>query len=88
MSDLRLRYVIDDRIVFKVSEAARMLDVDVRRIYQHISAGTLLAVDIRPRGSVRPTYRITRASLEAFMAAAESHPVRSIDAAAAEDGAA
>lgn len=75
MSDVRLRYEIDDRVVFKVSEAARMLDCDVPTVYKHIHAGTLLAIDIRLPGAKSATWRVTRASLESFIAGATHEPL-------------
>lgn len=59
----------DDRVVFKASEVARALDTNIQTVHKLIRGGDLLAIDIRAKGSPKATYRITRASFEAYLAA-------------------
>jgi excisionase family DNA binding protein len=70
MSEVRVRSKVDNRVVYKVSEVAEMLDVDVPMIYRHIRAGSLVVMDTRVPGSPKPHWRISRESLDAFLAAA------------------
>jgi Helix-turn-helix domain len=57
----------DERVVYKPSEVARALDLKIRTVHKLIHSGDLLAIDIRAQGSSQPTYRITRASFEAYL---------------------
>jgi hypothetical protein len=78
MGEPRMRYH-DDRVVYRVSEVARILDCDHARIYRHIAAGSLVAFDLRPAGAAKPTYRISRASVDALLANARVTPASAND---------
>lgn len=64
---VRLKVEVDERVVYRVSEVARLLDCAVELVYKHIREGSLLAVDTRPKGSTKANYRVTRASLDLFL---------------------
>ena len=63
--------MLDERsLVWKVSEVAARLNADVKTVHKLIRARELLALDLRVKGSPKATYRITRESLDAYMAQA------------------
>lgn len=83
MSEVQFLRKSDERLFYTVTEVAQMLSVGVPTIYRHIREGSLVALDTRIPGSAKASYRITRASIEAFFAAAEQRPVTAEDLRAA-----
>ena len=67
MGQVRL---LDDALVYKASEAARLLNLNIQTVHKLIKRGELLALDLRVAGSPKATWRITRASLEMYLAQA------------------
>lgn len=58
----------DEPLVYKASEVARALDTTIQSVHKLIKRRELLALDLRVKGSPKPTYRITRESFEAYVA--------------------
>ena len=79
MGQVRL---LDDALVYKVSEVARLLNINIQTVHKLIRSGELLALDLRVQGSPQATWRITRASLEMYLAQAR-HEVVEVRAALA-----
>lgn len=60
----------DEPLVYKASEVARFLSTNIQTVHKLIRTGDLLALDLRSKGSPKPTYRITRDSFEAYVESA------------------
>lgn len=60
------------RFVYKASEAAALLNLNIQTVHKLIKRGELLALDLRVAGSPKATWRITRASLEAYLTQAQA----------------
>lgn len=74
--------LLDDALVYKVSEVARLLNINIQTVHKLIRSGELLALDLRVSGSPQATWRITRASLEMYLAQAR-HEIVEVRAALA-----
>jgi excisionase family DNA binding protein len=58
--------------IYRVSEVARALKVTVPTVHKWIRRGDLLALDLRSKGSTKPTFCITRESFELYLSQAGS----------------
>lgn len=58
--------------MYKASEVATALATTIQTVHKLIRSRELLALDLRVKGSPKPTYRITRESFEAYVAGAKA----------------